>query len=142
VKTHWRRGTKRILVGLLQLGLAAFLICASTYYDVLEGPLAVVVILLITSGGVSYFSGCLARAKARGVAQSGVLALPTLCGLCIPLSVIFVPFGFVFVLPLILMPFLGILAISLAPLVGWFRPGKIRRQDLGWKQPTFRPRHH
>jgi hypothetical protein len=132
VKTHWRRGTKRIVIGLLQLGVAALLIWAGKHG--VPALLTIVgTILLITSGGVSYFSGCRALAKGRGVGQGAVIAPIALCALCAPLTIILIPFGVVLVLPLLLMPFFAVLAIFLGPIMGYSRPGRIRLQDLGRK---------
>ena len=123
MRTYWRRATKRIALGLLQFALVVFLIYIRRY-GVLDVLVIVSAILLATSGAISYFSGCFALCKARGVGQAGVVALIALCLLSVPIGVLLAPPG------LLLIPLFLILALLVAPITGFARPAKTRDDEL------------
>ena len=122
-KAHWRRSTRRIGLGIVQLALAGALLYAMKF-GVLQPLIALGLILLAVSGVVSYFSGCLALCKEKQVTQSGVVALIAIALLSVPVGTLLTPFGF------LLTPFILVLAVFVAPIAGCARPAAIRERDL------------
>ena len=123
MRTYWRTATKRIALGLLQFALVALLIYTRRY-GVPDVLVIVITILLATSGAISYFSGCFALCKARGVGQGGVVALIVLCLLSVPIGALLAPLG------LLLIPLFLILALLVAPMTGFAQPAKTRDDKL------------